>query len=224
MSYTPPAGNAVNPSWVGAPAYTAPAGSAVNPTWAPAPVTGVGACVVAVVAAGAGSHGPAPVVGTGAAVVPIGAGGEGFHGGAVTGEGAAAVVLAAAGVGAHGARGSGACAVGAAAAGVGAHGVAGLAAAVVPLAAAGVGMHPRYELRGEVRLGGVLVNRRVRAYLRSTGELLGQADTVAGRFKVHAGFAEVECYATPVDLDSGAVDWLPPTANRLLPVLADDTA
>lgn len=73
-------------------------------------------------------------------------------------------------------------------------------------------------------MGGVLVNRRVRAYLRETGALLGQADTVAGHFKVHAGFAEAECYATPIDLDADATDWLPPTANRILSVLADDAA
>ena len=150
--------------------------------------------------------------------------GWGFPGGVFGGGGAAVVAVAAAGAGAHGVGGGAACAVGVSATGAGAHGVAGAGAAVVPLVAAGVALHPRYELRGEVRLGGVLVNRRVRAYLRSTGELLGQADTVAGRFKVHAGFAEEECYATPIDLDSGAVDWLPPTANRLLPVLADDAA
>lgn len=82
----------------------------------------------------------------------------------------------------------------------------------------------RYELRGEVRLSGVLVNRRVRAYLRSTGALLGEVDTAVGRFCVPVGFAPAECYVIPIDLSEGATDWLPPTANRLLSVLALDTA
>lgn len=82
----------------------------------------------------------------------------------------------------------------------------------------------RYELRGEVRLSGILVNRRVRAYSRATGALLGEADTVVGRFHVPAGFAAAECYVTPIDLTEGANDWLPPTANRITSVLADDTA
>jgi len=102
--------------------------------------------------------------------------------------------------------------------------VAGAGAAAIPITAAGAAVHQRYELRGEVRLGGVLVNRRVRAYSRDTGELLGQADTVAGKFRVHAGFAAIECYAVPIHLDAAATDWLPPTANRILAVLASDTA
>lgn len=102
-----------------------------------------------------------------------------------------------------------------------AHAVIHLAGAITGLAPA---QHPRHELRGEVRLGGVLVNRRVRAYARDTGALLGEADTVAGKFRVHAGFAAIECYATPIDLSPGATDWLPPTANRILAVLASDTA
>lgn len=36
MSYTPPAGNAVNFSWVGQLSYTPPAGNAVNFSWVPA--------------------------------------------------------------------------------------------------------------------------------------------------------------------------------------------
>lgn len=82
----------------------------------------------------------------------------------------------------------------------------------------------RYELRGEVRLGGVLVNRRVRAYLRSSGALLGESDTIVGTFSVHAGFAAAECYVTPIDMADGATDWLPPTANRIVGTLALDTA
>lgn len=86
----------------------------------------------------------------------------------------------------------------------------------------GSAIHARYELRGEVREGGVLVNRRVRAYLRSTGALVGEADTVVGKFNVPATSA-AEHYITPIDLSEFAADWLPPTANRIVPVLAFDT-
>lgn len=204
MAYTPPAGNAANVSWVGAPAYTPPAGNAANATWQ----------------TGGGS--PDPVTGTGVIVLPIVVAGVGSH--AVAGAGAAVFPLTVAGVGAHGVTGAGAIAFGISAAGAGAHGVAGAGAAAIPISISGEAVHQRYELRGEVRLGGVLVNRRVRAYSRDSGELLGQGDTVAGKFRVHAGFAEMECYATPIHLDPAATDWLPPTANRILAVLASDTA
>lgn len=204
MAYTPPAGDAANVSWVGAPAYTPPAGNAANVTWQ----------------TGGGS--PDPVTGTGAIVLPIVVAGVGSH--AVAGAGVAVLPLTVAGVGAHGVTGAGAVALGISVAGAGAHGVAGTGASVVPITVAGAAVHQRYELRGEVRLGGVLVNRRVRAYSRDTGVLLGEADTIAGKFRVHAGFAEIECYATPIDLSPGAVDWLPPTANRILAALASDTA
>ena len=105
-----------------------------------------------------------------------------------------------------------------------AHGVCGYSAATVALVAA-VGITVlRYEVRGEVRLGGVLVNRRVRCSKRATGELMGQADTVAGVYRVHAGFDDAEVYVTAIDLADAATDWVPPTANRLVPVLASDTA
>lgn len=126
----------------------------------------------------------------------------------------------------------------------GAHGVSVAAVATVPVQALQNAVHgvaldtiaaigvsavaditvARYELRGEVRLGGVLVNRRVRAYSRASGALLGEADTSVGRFRVHTGFVAVECYATSIDLDAAATDWLPPTANRITSVLALDTA
>lgn len=104
------------------------------------------------------------------------------------------------------------------------HGVAATGAAGVPITASVTALHERFELRGEVRDGGVLVNRRVRAYLRSTGALIAQADTVAGKFQVHAGFAAAECYITPIDLSDTATDWLPPTGNRITSVLAQDAA
>lgn len=205
MSYTPPAGNAADATWVGASAYTPPAGNAADVTWAtsgPETVTGDGYAVIAITASGSGTHTAAPV----------------------TGDGYAALSFAPVAQGAHGVAGAGAATIGTAAAGAGAHGVAGVGAAAIPISVSGLAVHQRYELRGEVLLGGVLVNRRVRVYSRDTGELLGQADTVAGKFRVHAGFAEIECYATPVHLDPAATDWLPPTANRILAELANDTA
>lgn len=142
------------------------------------------------------------VVGAGLGRLPLTGAGVAVHGALVTGVGAGALPLSGAGTARHGVRGAG--------------------AGALRLSGAGVAMHPRYELRGEVRLGGVLVNRRVYAYLRSSGAKVGEADTVAGRFSVHAGFAAAEHFVTPIDTDPGATDWLPPTANRVLSVLAED--
>lgn len=93
---------------------------------------------------------------------------------------------------------------------------------IAPLAAVGALLHPRYSVKGEVRNAGVLVNRTVRAYLRDTGELVGSQFTSVGRFDIHTGFAEHEYYVMPIDLDSGADDFIPPVANRVLSVLAVD--
>ena len=109
-------------------------------------------------------------------------------------------------------------------AGASAHGIVATCAGTLGFTGACAALHLRYEVRGEVRLGGVLVNRRVRCSKRATGELMGQADTVAGRYRVHAGFDDAEVYVTAIDLADGATDWIPPTANRLVPVLADDAA
>lgn len=205
MAYTPPASTAVDFNL--APGYTPPAPAAVDFELAPsAPggVTGAGYVHLPIAVAGVGTHSdPIPAVG---------------------GAGYAALALAPLGHGAHGVSGSGHAVLALSSAAQGAHGVAGAGSAAIPISVAGVAVHQRYELRGEVRLGGVLVNRRVRAYARDTGALLGEADTVAGKFRVHAGFAAIECYATPIDLSPGATDWLPPTANRILAVLASDTA
>lgn len=202
MSYTPPLGNAASVSWSGAGAYTPPAGDAANVTWVTTPdvVTGVGALVLDFILAGTAFHGVVPA-GVGALVLDFAMEAQARHGVAGAGEVTLGFTIE----------------------GEARHGVAGAGALVLDFALAAQAVHPRYELRGEVRLGGVLVNRRVHAYLRETGELLGTADTVAGRFRVHAGFAEVECFVTPIDMDPAAVDWLPPTSNRILPVLADDT-
>lgn len=105
-----------------------------------------------------------------------------------------------------------------------AHGVALDGIAVIQLVGHADILIERYELRGEVRLGGVLVNRRVRAYQRLSGAMVGEVDTVIGKFALHTGFEPFECYITPIDLDAGATDWSPPTANRIMSVLALDTA
>lgn len=82
----------------------------------------------------------------------------------------------------------------------------------------------RFEVRGEVRNQGVLVDRRVRAYRRNDGALIAEQDTTAGRFRLHCGFAAAEHYLVPVDLSAEATDYAPPCANRVLSVLADDLA
>ena len=200
MSYTPPLGDSANASWLGFPTYVAPSGDAVDADFA----TSAG--------------------GVASAILVISAEAVGFHGGSVAGTGAASLLLAAVGAGLHAVGGPAVAALGVTAAGSGRHGVAGAAVATVAMSAAGVAVHPRYELRGVVMIDDVLVDRRVRAYLRSTGALVSQADTVAGKFNLPAGFAEDEFTVTPIDMSPGAVDWLPPTANRVLSVLADDVA
>jgi len=222
MSYTPPAGDAAQFSWVGAVAYTPPAAGSAPFTWEPAGVTGTGAGVLAFTGAGVARHG---VAGVGAGVLGFAGAGVAEHGTvAVVGSGSGELEFAGAGDARHGVAGAGAGVLGFAGAGAGAHGVAGTGSGALGFAGAGVAVHVRYEVRGEVRIGSVLVNRRVRCYKRDLGELVGQADTVAGRYRVHAGFDDAEVYVTPIDLSAGASDWLPPTANRLVPVLADDVA
>lgn len=248
MSYTRPPFDGADASWEGASAYTRPAFDAADASFEP-PNTGIeaiGAATIGPVTAAAQvAHGVA-VVG-GAVIGPVTAAGvveftspEVFMVGAATIGPVTATAVAAHGVAAVGAAvlgpvgaaaqaGHGLSAVGAAhigplsAAGVVAHGIAGAGVAVIaPIAAAGVALHPRYVLQGEVRDGGVLVNRTVRAYLRSTGALVGEQVPDAGRFDIHAGFSEAEHYILPVDLDEGATDWAPPTRNRILSKLAVD--
>ncbi len=200
MSYTPPPGDAANFSWVGVAPYAPPAGDAANFSWAATEVTGTGAGALEFTGAGVAEHTSPLIEGGGVGTLSF------------TGAGAAA----------HGIAGTAAGVLSFAGAGTAAHGIAGAGAGALGFAGAAVAVHPRYELRGEVRLSGVLVNRRVRAYLRSSGAMVGEADTVAGRFAIHAGFALAEHYVTPIDLDDDATDWLPPTANRVLSVLAED--
>lgn len=223
MSYTPPAGNAANVSWVGVAAYTPPAGNAANVTWeSDGGVVGAGAGVLSFTGAGSAAHG---VAGAGAGTLGFTGAGEGEHTNpSVEGSGAGELQFTGAGAGAHGVAGAGAGALDFTGTGTAAHGVAGVGGGALAFAGAGAAQHLRYEVRGEVRLGGVLVNRRVRCYKRSSGELMGQADTVVGRYRVHAGFDNAEVYVTAIDLGGDATDWIPPTANRLVPVLASDTA
>lgn len=225
MSYIRPPAAAADASWLGAAVYARPPAAAADASWEMVSVTGVGAVTLTIPnVAGVGTHG---VAGSGAITLSgLEALGQGAHTGAgVVGIGAIALGAPdVVGMGAHGAAGAGTVALGTMQAhGVVAHGVRGLGAVMLGhCTTAGTALHLRYELRGEVRLQGVLVNRRVRAYSRTTGVLLGQTDTVAGQFSVYAGFAPHECYITPIDLSDNATDWLPPTANRLVPVLVED--
>lgn len=216
MSYTPPAGSAADVSWVGAPAYTPPSGGTADVSWAatstPAAVEGDAAATVATLSL------------TGEALASFGT---------VDATAAATVATLSLTGGVDAAVG----AAGSAAAQVAILGLTGLVTAqlvtagpaaatiaTILLTGAATAQHPRYELRGQVRLAGNPVERRVRAYGRDSGALLGQGDTSGGWFRIHAGFAEIECTVLPIDLASGATDYEPPTANRVLCVLAEDAA
>lgn len=218
MSYTRPPGNAADARFGGA--YTRPAGNAANASFQTG-VVGVGEVVLGAVVAGFGAHG---VAGSGAVALGIDVAGDGLAGvGTVVGVGAVELGLDVSGVAAHGVAGVGALALGMPLVeGSGAHGVRGSGAVVLGIEIAGVAFHPRYALRGEVRDGGVLVNRTVRAYRRDTGEMVGAQVTVAGRFDIHAGWEAREHYILPLDLGADAVDFVPPVANRVLSVLVED--
>lgn len=239
-SYTAPGGSSITAQF-GA-QYTRPAAGAVLFQFQAAAFTGTGAATIDYNAAGQGAHG---VAGTGAADLGIDAAGAGtFTDQAVEGTGAVTIDIEAAGEAAHGVSGTLAITLddpvvmaeaghgvagfeesefGFAVGGQGAVGVAGSGTITIDAGtAAGVGVHERYELRGEVRDQAVLVNRRVRAYNRTTGALVAEADTVAGVFALAVGFAQAEYYVVPIDLDPLATDWTPPVANRVLAVLAQD--
>lgn len=150
--------------------------------------------------------------------------GEATHITPVIGAGAFSVDFAPAGEAAHGIAGAGSITLDFSPAGTAAHGVAGSGAVSIGFGIAGDAVHERYELRGEVRYQGVLVNRQVRAYRRDTGELIGQSITTAGRFAVPVGFTPAEHYIIPIDPANDAEDFAPPTANRVMSVLAMDAA
>lgn len=230
MPFTPPAPNAVNFTALGyyepgkvrhafpvpVVGYVAPLGSAVNftetyyaypnglaanfgvPTQSA--VTWVGACTLDFFPEGHFTHIGTLTSGAGAAVLDFVAEGHFKHG--VKGAGAVTFDMVPEAHAKHGVKGSG--------------------AATLDFTPAAVGLVVRYEVRGEVRLQGALVNRRVRTYNRATGALIGDHNTVGGKFKVHAGFAAEEHYIIPIDLASDATDFLPPCANRVTSVLASD--
>lgn len=242
MSYTRPSSAAADATWLGAAAYTRSAQSAADASWAPTealvdlvatvPITasmglshGVGAGIAAslpITAALELEHTFAGVLMDIAAQVPVVAAASADVG--VSAGLLATVPIAAALSLAHGVDAAIVATVPITAGASADHGVDTAITATLPITAALSFVVPLYEVRGEVRLDGMLVNRRVRCYKRSTGELVGQADTVAGLYRVPVGFDDSEVYATAIHLDDAASDWLPPTANRLIPVLASDTA
>ena len=216
MSYTPPSGDAADFSWVGVAAYMAPDGDAADFSWA-------------------GASAPDAVEGNAAAAVAsLALTGEVLGAfGAVTGTAAATLAtisLTGQVMAAAGAAGSASAQVafldltGLVTAQLVTAGPAAATIATIALTGAITAQHPRYELRGQVRLAGSPVERRVRAYRRDTGVLLGQGDTTGGFFRIPAGFAAIECTVLPIDLSPGATDYEPPTANRVLCVMAEDEA
>lgn len=222
MSYTRPLGNAANAQFGGA--YTRPAGNAADASFqtVPSGTTGTGAGTLTFTGAATAAHG---IAGAGAGTLAFAGAGTAEHTSTgVEGVGAGTLPFTGAATAAHGIAGAAAGALAFTGSGAAAHGIAATGAGAIGFTGACVAVHLRYEVRGEVRMGGVLVNRRVRCYKRSTGELTGQADTVAGLYRVPAGFDDAEVYTLAIHLDEAATDWIPPTANRLVPVLADDTA
>lgn len=216
MSYTPPAGSAADVSWVGVAAYTVPDGDAADFSWAgaatPDAVEGDAAATVATLSL------------TGEALAAFG-----------TVDATAAATVATLSLtggvdAAVGAAGSASAQVafvdltGLVTAQLVTAGPAAATISTITLTGAATAQHPRYELRGQVRLAGNPVERRVRGYNRDSGALLGQGDTTGGFFRIHAGFAEIECTVLPIDLSSGATDYEPPVANRVLCVMAEDEA
>lgn len=230
MAYTPPLGSAANFTALGyyepreilhafkfpAGTYTAPLGNAVNFVRPESPQT-TNFVIQAVVYSA--------VEGAGVADISITTEAHGIHEQInIDASGVGFIDLSASGTGAHGVAGSGSAAITLSATGAGAHGVAGSAIASLGLSATAAGIVERYEVRGEVRKDGILINRLVRVYRRDTGALVGEQETTAGRFALHCGFVEREHYLVPIDLANDAVDWAPPVANRVLSVLASDTA
>ena len=200
--YSAPAGNAVAAQFPAE--YSAPAGAVANFTVPPATeFVGIGAVAVTITASGIGEYQEVVAIGEGMVTTDVVALGAGVIG--VAGNGSAAVSSAtASGSGVRGVAGQGNVAFG-------------------EFSATGTGVVERYELQGEVRQAGVLINRRVRAYRRDTGALINEGDTVGGCFRLHTGFAAAEYYVIPIDLADNAADWTPPCANRLVSVLAMDS-
>lgn len=171
------------------------------------------------------AHGKHGVRGYGTALIGIGGEAHGTYTSIViVGNGAALIDTTGEAHGTHGVRGHGSATIEITAEAHGKHGVRAHAEALIDITASAHGTVVRYELKGEVRSQGILVNRLVRAYRRDTGELVGEASTIAGKFRMHVGFAEREHYIVPLDPAAEAVDWSPPCANRVLSILAQDAA
>lgn len=104
------------------------------------------------------------------------------------------------------------------------HGVRVTADGAVPLRGVAGTTHGRYEVRGEVRLspGGVLAQRTVRVYARDSGALVASGDSVGGYFRIACGFEPGEYVVLPIDLSPDATDFVPPVANRVVSVRAQD--
>ena len=232
MAYSPPAGNAANFVALGyyepaklyhaflfsvgtysaptgddllfvLPAYVYPSGNAVSFVLpANTAVEGIGAVTLDITASGSGE----------------------FTNVAVDAEGAAEITVVADGQAAHGIAGSGSVSLLLDASSQSVHGIAGAESVTLPITVTGTGLVERYELLGEVRLQGVLVDRVVRAYRRDTGELVGAVNTVSGKFRLHTGFVAHEHYIVPIHDTNDAEDFSPPCANRVLSVLAQDAA
>ena len=201
------------------------AGTAYAPTtdfsWGTTPaVSGNGAATLDFAADASATYTSSLASGTGAGTLPLSADASGVHG--VVGTGASTLTIDGSDAAAHGIAGPAEATVGFVASASVGHGIAGAGDSSLTFTVDAAATHERYELRGEVRQGGVLVNRRVRAYLRDTGAMIGEDDTTAGRFNIHTGFAPAEHYIVPVHLVADATDWTPPVANRVLSVLAQD--
>ncbi len=82
----------------------------------------------------------------------------------------------------------------------------------------------QYVVQGQVRSQEWgLLQRSIRAYERTSGELLATQESAGGFFDLVVAFHEVECYVISIDTYEHAVDFVPPIANRVVAVLADDT-
>lgn len=82
-----------------------------------------------------------------------------------------------------------------------------------------------YALSGGVKdENSTPLERRVRAYRRSSGELISETDSApdSGYFDMNVGFEADEFYIAAVDLDPEAVDFTPSITNRVESVLRYD--
>lgn len=101
-----------------------------------------------------------------------------------------------------------------------ARGASAVASFRIPISADMVGAAERYEVVGQVRLNGGLVDRIIRVHSVATGELLGSGMTQGGHFRIHAGFVHQECYILPIDGSVGATDFFPPCSNHVMNIPA----